>query len=464
MAPAAEDDGTSGAAPPVPPRALPAPPRALIEAELEQIAASAPFRRSAQLVRFLHHLVDHGLAGRLNELREIVIGVAVFDRSASRFDPRHDSIVRVQAGRLREKLQRYYEAPGPVSAVEIGLPVGSYIPTFRRRSERREAASTAARDLVERGQYFLRQGGEANLLKAIERFDLALREDPDYPSAHLGIARGWINIVGEYYRAPMPWIDYATEALARAVRLDPRNPEALMLLGSLLYRYDYDWDGAAVCFDRALALAPDNAFVQTAHGFHLLLAGHAEAAETALKAARRIDPHYVNSRWHMVFLRITQRRWDDVEKEAAALADVMPEDSRVIGLVATVHLYTGRPRAALDLFRQVEAMAPQLPLGLVGSAQAQLMLGEVEAANFIVAELHRRFADHYLSPYQLALIEMRRARPEAALRLLDDAARQRDPSVIFAATEPTFDPLRDEPLFKTLLTRHRRNSVPTLPL
>ena len=39
-----------------------------------------------------------------NELKEYTLGVEVFDRGAS-FDPRIDTIVRVQARRLRAKLQ-----------------------------------------------------------------------------------------------------------------------------------------------------------------------------------------------------------------------------------------------------------------------------------------------------------------------------------------------------------------------
>ena len=77
---------------------------ALIEAELARVALSAPFRRSPRHMRFLRHLVLATLAGDDRQLREMTLGVDVFLRNAQRFDPRHDTIVRVEARRLRQKL------------------------------------------------------------------------------------------------------------------------------------------------------------------------------------------------------------------------------------------------------------------------------------------------------------------------------------------------------------------------
>jgi serine/threonine-protein kinase len=67
-------------------------------------------------------------------LKEIVIGSSVFDRDPH-YDPRLDPIVRVEARRLRTKLEAYYEAEGRDDALVIELPRGSYVPVFRERCE-----------------------------------------------------------------------------------------------------------------------------------------------------------------------------------------------------------------------------------------------------------------------------------------------------------------------------------------
>ena len=62
-------------------------------------------------------------------MKETVLGMEVFDRPSS-FDPRTDTIVRVEARRLRSKLKEYYETQGQHDAVLIEFPKGSYVPTF----------------------------------------------------------------------------------------------------------------------------------------------------------------------------------------------------------------------------------------------------------------------------------------------------------------------------------------------
>ena len=83
----------------------------------------------------MRYVVEAELAGRGDELKEYVLGIEVFDRSPT-FDPRTDSIVRVEAVKLRKRLQAYYRGSGRLDAVFIDIPKGSYEPRFRLRPER----------------------------------------------------------------------------------------------------------------------------------------------------------------------------------------------------------------------------------------------------------------------------------------------------------------------------------------
>ena len=100
--------------------------------QLERILQSQSFRQVDRLKRFLAFVVDESLQGRGDQLKEYVIGVAVFDKDTS-FDPRADPIVRVQARRLRARLVRYYREEGSHDAIVIELPKGSYAPVLRPR-------------------------------------------------------------------------------------------------------------------------------------------------------------------------------------------------------------------------------------------------------------------------------------------------------------------------------------------
>ena len=101
----------------------------LAAAQIGRIVSSEGFARAPVLRRLLECLVDRTLTGRTGELKEYALGVDVFDRGSD-FDPRTDTIVRVQARRLRARLAEYYAGPGAADPVVIGLPKGSYAVSF----------------------------------------------------------------------------------------------------------------------------------------------------------------------------------------------------------------------------------------------------------------------------------------------------------------------------------------------
>lgn len=94
----------------------------------EKIITSKAFSGSEFLKRLLKMLVTKVLRGEAHEIKEYSLAVEVFGRE--NFDPRIDTIVRVQARRLRLKLQKYYSSEGQYDAVRIDIPKGSYVPVI----------------------------------------------------------------------------------------------------------------------------------------------------------------------------------------------------------------------------------------------------------------------------------------------------------------------------------------------
>ncbi len=104
-------------------------PRELVASALEGILASREFRNATRKRRFVQFVVNEALAGRTDHIKAYAIALDVFDRDAS-FDPMLDPIVRIQAGRIRRSLERYYDTEGADARVRITIPKGSYAPQF----------------------------------------------------------------------------------------------------------------------------------------------------------------------------------------------------------------------------------------------------------------------------------------------------------------------------------------------
>jgi TolB-like protein len=109
---------------------------------LGKILISKNFSGSPRLCKFLRMVVEFTLAGDSGNLKEYTIAQDVFERGPE-YDPRVDSIVRVEAQRLRLKLKQYYEDAGRVDKVRIVFQPGSYVPVFARQTPSPEAGPSA---------------------------------------------------------------------------------------------------------------------------------------------------------------------------------------------------------------------------------------------------------------------------------------------------------------------------------
>ena len=106
-----------------------------IWAEFHSITGSSSFASSDRLIKFLRFVIEEALADRANRLKEYTIALEVFDQDDT-FNPQTNTIVRVHAGRLRRRLERYYLTDGNADPIRIDIPKGGYAPVFEQRSEK----------------------------------------------------------------------------------------------------------------------------------------------------------------------------------------------------------------------------------------------------------------------------------------------------------------------------------------
>ena len=98
-----------------------------IRTQMERILANRRFAASERSATFLRYVVDRTLAGDSAGIKEVVIAVEIYGRSAD-YDPKIDSVVRVEASRMRAKLKSYYDEEGSLDPILITIPKGGYVP------------------------------------------------------------------------------------------------------------------------------------------------------------------------------------------------------------------------------------------------------------------------------------------------------------------------------------------------
>ena len=128
--------------------------------QVQRILKSATFRNAVTLQQLFQFLTAKAFEGGAEALKEYTIGVEAFGRPQN-FDPKTDTIVRVQIHRLRQKLMEYYDADGSRDPILVEIPKGHYLPRFepvtdssaninRRSAPEFDASNSAAMPGVER--------------------------------------------------------------------------------------------------------------------------------------------------------------------------------------------------------------------------------------------------------------------------------------------------------------------------
>ncbi len=155
-------------------------------AELRTILASETFQRAPSLAQLLSYICERCFEGQQELIKEYNIAVEALGRPPE-FDQKRDSIVRVEAHRLRKRLKEYYETGGKDHRVRIELPLGAYVPVFERR-EPLEAGQDAPAKSPEAGT----QGGSA----LAPQQDGAAEAKPDARfRLWLGLAAGGLTLL-----------------------------------------------------------------------------------------------------------------------------------------------------------------------------------------------------------------------------------------------------------------------------
>ena len=104
-----------------------------IQQQIERIVHSEQFRSSEVLRRLLTFLSEKAIAGEADNLKEYVVAIDGLGKSST-YDPQHNSAVRIQMGRLRQRLAEYYRSEGKNDPMIVDLPKGRFRLTFEQRS------------------------------------------------------------------------------------------------------------------------------------------------------------------------------------------------------------------------------------------------------------------------------------------------------------------------------------------
>jgi adenylate cyclase len=316
---------------------------------------------------------------------------------------------------------------------------------------KRDTESSEAHDLYLQGRYLWNTRQLLDMLKSVQLFELAIRDDPNYALAYAGLADSYTVMAVNAQMSPEEALPQAHAALRRALALDPDLAQAYATLGLLKSQCEWDWQGAEQEFRKAMELEPNYGPAHHWAALNYKATGQFAAADAEFRQAQVLDPLSPMITEGLAENFFASRRYDE------AISTVLHMPNPKVGWVtlARAYLAKGNYEEALKL---PEVAAPVDFNGYLVRAEALLLSGDRPSALKIIDDLERHQVNpgtshDYIPSGELARADAKAGEKERAYAWLEKAYRQHDPTLSNLKVDPDFDSLRSDQRYMDLLKK-----------
>jgi DNA-binding winged helix-turn-helix (wHTH) protein/tetratricopeptide (TPR) repeat protein len=307
-----------------------------------------------------------------------------------------------------------------------------------------------------KGRYFWNRRTPEGLRKGLEYGREAVALDPAYAAAYVALADTY-NLLGAQHSVMPPGEAFpkARAAAERALEIDPQLAEAYASLAFGAYCFDWDWSAAESHFQTAIDLKPNYATAHHWYGEFLSAARRFEESIASLRHALALDPLSLAMSTDLGATFYYARDYERSEEELRKTLEVDEGFVRAHLILGAVREQQGRHALAVASLRRASELSSGDPVILASLAHACALNGQTREARKILKELRAESARRYIPPYSMALIHTGLGEREQAYEWLGKAVELRDINVLWLASNPRFDALREETGFTELLRRVR---------
>jgi serine/threonine-protein kinase len=319
----------------------------------------------------------------------------------------------------------------------------------------RYTGNVAAYTLYLQGRYFWNRRTGTGVQRAIEMFERAIAEDPEFALAYTGLADSYALQL-DYRSIPVTeGLERAKAEARRALAIDEGLAEAHTSLAWVTFIYDWDWPTAEREFRRAIEIDDRYATAHQWYAWLLVALGRFNEALASAHTAAELDPASVSIRRGLGWLYHVAHQPDLAVahmQRAVAMDPTAEESHRTFALV---HLGLPDLTQAEAAAREALSLVEHNPATLGLLAHILARAGRADEARGLVAELQAMAGRGYVSPVALATAYLGLGDTDAVFAEMERAYRDRRGWLAYLNVEPLFDPVRGDPRFLDLRRRLR---------
>jgi TolB-like protein/tetratricopeptide (TPR) repeat protein len=308
--------------------------------------------------------------------------------------------------------------------------------------------STAAYDVYLHGLFYSDRTSEEDLRKSLEYFERALEKDPQLGRAWTGMAKAWLWLADAYV-APLEAYAKVREAAINALNIDNDDAEAHVYLAETKRILDWDMDGAAREFNRAVELDPKSTPSNYFSAAFWAARGDRDEALIYLQRTSTIDPAslWVNNSACELYRYFGL--YDEAIKAGERALQLDPAFVYGEPLLAAFYREMGRYDEAIALYEKAESISGRPAFGL--AITYARMKRPDEAREILAKTITSRGS--YTPGDAIAHVQMELGAHDDAIRELERACDERSSSLHFVGIAPEFAPLRPDKRFVNIVRR-----------
>ena len=305
-----------------------------------------------------------------------------------------------------------------------------------------------------KGRHFEPLGTQAAIKQAQAYFEEAVRKDPAFALAYVGLADTFQDLGSYRWIAPQDAYRSSSEAVKKALQLDESLGEAHTTLGDLHWRYGWDWHTAEREMRHAVELNPNYIGGHESLVWFLAWSGRREEALAELADIRRLDPVYPLITLDEAGIYYHLRDYKPLVEAGQKSVSVYPDNWTSHYFLAVGYEGSGEPAEAVPEFQQAIQLSQGNSDAIAGLAHAYAITGKVAEAKKLLDNLERQAPANYASRYMIATIYSGLGQKDKAFEFLERAYRERSPDLAyFVKADLRIDSLRSDPRFWDLLNR-----------
>jgi TolB-like protein/DNA-binding winged helix-turn-helix (wHTH) protein/Tfp pilus assembly protein PilF len=308
-----------------------------------------------------------------------------------------------------------------------------------------------------KGRFYWNKRSQEGLTKAIDYFQLAIENDPNYALAYAGLADCY-SIIGSAIVGTVPASEVAPKARAAALKsleLDNTLAEAQTSLATVRFNYDWDWNAAATGFRRAVELNPSYATAYQRNSLYLMSMGRTSESIAEMNRAHDLDPLSISMNFSLGWRLYMAREYDQAIEQLRNSIDMDPD-------FVLPHLVLGQAyeqkRAfdqAIAELRRAADISQNSPPAIAALARTYALSGRTAEARNLLDQLMQQSKRQYVSPFYVAIVYAGLGEHEQALDWLEKAYGDRSNAIVFLKVDPQLDTLRASPRFHELQRKLR---------